>query len=210
MSKRLLSSLFMFCVLACSKKIGDKAPHLFRSEIQPIVITHCAQSGCHDGSQKKLGNFTTHEGLMPFVKPGYPHLSELYRAISGLKPEMPPKGYAPLSSADIYAIRHWIERGAPCDTLNLTPCDTLNVSFSKHVFPILRTWCTGCHSGNAPAAGIGLSNYSEIYQAKQNSNFMGSLRHEPSYSAMPKNSPALSNCEMNILTSWLEKGAPND
>lgn len=202
--------LILSIFFGCSKSIGDVKPHNYETEIKPILVTHCTQSGCHDGSQKKLGNFSNYDDVQKYITPGFPSRSELYIQISGASPEMPPKDYPSITPTDVYNIRHWIARGAPNDIGVELICDSSAAGFTKSVFPIVQTWCTGCHSESSPAAGIALYNYTTISAASQQANFIGSITHNSQYSAMPKNTNALSACDIAILKRWVNNGSPND
>jgi len=198
------------CTTSCTKSIGETENHNYNTDISPILITHCTQNGCHDGSEKKLGNFSVYEDVQRYIKPGFPAFSELYIQISGASPEMPPKQYPALSASDIYKIRHWIARGAPKDSAERHFCDTSEATFSKTVFPIIKTWCTGCHLGAAPGGGITLQDYVSVQAESKQLRFMGSIMHDANYSAMPKNTSPLNACDILKLKRWIQNGSPND
>jgi hypothetical protein len=195
---------------SCTKSIGEIESHHYKTEINPILITHCTQNGCHNGREKKLGDFSVYEDVQRYIKPGFPAFSELYIQISGASPEMPPKHYPALSTAEIYKIRHWIARGAPKDSSEIRSCDSSEATFSKTVFPIIQTWCSGCHSGSAPGGGIILQDYVSVQAESKQLRFMGSIMHYANYSAMPKNSSPLSACDISKLKRWVQNGSPND
>lgn len=89
-------------------------------------------------------------------------------------------------------------------------CDTTNITYATVVAPILTDYCIGCHSGNAPSAGITLDNYTDLQTVINSGQFRGSINHESNFSAMPKNSPKLSDCNLAKINKWLDSGAPNN
>ena len=86
----------------------------FSKNIQPIFVTKCSMSGCHNGSGGRAEdmNFSTYDGIMKKVKPYYPLASEVYLECSGKNPEMPPSGYTRLTETELQYIKYWIHTGA--------------------------------------------------------------------------------------------------
>lgn len=85
-------------------------------------------------------------------------------------------------------------------------CDTTNVSFSNGVWPILESNCYGCHSGSAPAGNISVENYNDVVKLVENGKLMGTIRHEPGFSPMPKGGNKLSDCNIAKLEAWINAG----
>lgn len=84
-------------------------------DIQPILTTNCALSGCHDAiSSAKNIDLTKYEKVMKEVTPYQPDDSELYEYLQDPDPRkrMPPPPRNPLSSQQIDLIRRWILSGA--------------------------------------------------------------------------------------------------
>ncbi len=88
-------------------------------------------------------------------------------------------------------------------------CDTLSMTYTVNVSPIMTQYCTGCHSGNAPAGNIPLSNYVQVKTAADNGSLEGTIQHKSGYSPMPKNQPSLNNCEINKISAWINQGTQN-
>lgn len=84
--------------------ICDTTPASFAADVQPIIQTNCAKSGCHANSSAAGGV-----------------VLETYEQISGkagrinqralIEKTMPPTG--PLATAQINIIKCWIENGTP-------------------------------------------------------------------------------------------------
>jgi hypothetical protein len=100
--------IFLSCLLGCrhSANVPDQPAISFSKEIQPIVASNCAQSGCHDGIRKSA--LLTYQQIVRRVKPGDAHHSSLYTTVIDLS--MPPK--TPLSDDQAKSIYIWIMQGA--------------------------------------------------------------------------------------------------
>ena len=91
-----------------------------------------------------------------------------------------------------------------------TDCNTENVSFSQTIQPIINNSCVGCHSGAGASAGISLANHSEIVAAIDGGSFLGAIKHEQGFSAMPQGAPKLSDCNIQQIEAWVQQGKPNN
>ena len=90
--------------------IPDSPEVSFSEQIQPIIVSNCARSGCHDGDEEF--SLQTYEEIAGKVKSGDARKSEIYKAMTALWGEsaMPPDG--PLSDQQINLIYAWIMQGA--------------------------------------------------------------------------------------------------
>jgi hypothetical protein len=182
----------------------------FWNDVLPLVVSSCATTGCHDQ--------TTHrEGVMLVdyasiirtggIKPGDPDDSEFFEVLTEKgEDRMPPRPYEPLSSSQIQLIREWILQGAQENRCN-TACDTTGVTFSGMVWPMLQTWCTGCHSPGNPAGGVVIADYADVVSLAWDGRLMGSIRYDEGYAKMPMNQQ-LSDCNILLLEKWIEDGFP--
>lgn len=91
-------------------------------------------------------------------------------------------------------------------------CDTSNVTYSSTITGIAGTYCavSGCHNSSTVAGGYDLSVYSGWKQTVDNNRLLGSINHQSGFSAMPKNSNKLSDCQIAQVTAWVNKGAQNN
>lgn len=87
-------------------------------------------------------------------------------------------------------------------------CDVNNISYASGVQPILQENCLGCHgsSYNSSGGGVDLRTYSDVV-ANINA-VLGSINHNSSYSAMPKGTSKLPDCQITIIQSWKDAGFP--
>lgn len=125
MTKRIVLAACI-CLMAVSFKAATwsnaqtpQTPVSFTKDIQPILEENCWK--CHSQSMQlsKL-NLSTREDALKggargaVIVPGRSEDSKLYRLVGGLdKPMMPMDGQ--LSSAQVAALKTWIDQGAPWD-----------------------------------------------------------------------------------------------
>jgi mono/diheme cytochrome c family protein len=101
-----------------------------------------------------------------------------------------------------------------------TPEPTVNlaeVSFQTHVLPIFEGHCLKCHGADDPEEGLILESYDDILAGSWNGPVIEPEDVENSYlieqvvtGRMPKEGPRLTPAEIDILTAWVEAGAPNN
>jgi mono/diheme cytochrome c family protein len=92
-----------------------------------------------------------------------------------------------------------------------TTCDTTAVKYSVDMASIMNTNCNSCHGGTAAAgAGIVLSTYAGLKVYGANGQLLNSVLQNGTVSAMPKGGGKLSDCDINKIRSWLNKGMLNN
>lgn len=95
-----------------------------------------------------------------------------------------------------------------CDDDEPEVCDTSDVSFSAVILPIVEQNCfTGCHNGSNPTAGFALETYEQIKNSVDLGGFLGSIRHEEGFTAMPLNKDPLPDCDISKIAAWIDQGA---
>lgn len=185
----------------------------FESEVQPIINSNCAVSGCHDGSDGDLPVLITYNDIMREVKAGDPGDSEIYEVITenpGSEDFMPPSPRTPLTSEQIAIIETWILEGAKNTTCATTECDSVNVTYSTTISGIMNSHCTGCHGAVSPSAGLNLSSHAAVANAVTGLNLMDHVNHANGYSPMPPSGIKLSQCSLAQLNKWISEGMPNN
>lgn len=186
----------------------------FHQTILPLITSNCAMSGCHDAISKKDGVILTdYTNIMRKVKVSSPASSDLYKClIETGEDRMPPAPAAEFSLANKGLVLKWIQQGAKnnsCSASSAT-CDTTAVSFSATVFPTLKTYCTGCHSGTTPSAGIDLNSHAAVKVYAANGKLMGSINHAVGYIPMPSSTSKLGTCEISQIKAWIAEGTLNN
>jgi len=121
---------------------------------------------------------------------------------------MPPPPAPGFSSEQLALIAKWIGQGAKNNSC--IECDTTNVTYSTHIKPLIRDNCFGCHNGPGAGGGIGLAIYDEVKAIADNGKFIGVISHLQGYSPMPKNGSRLSDCQINMVSIWINQGAPDN
>lgn len=180
----------------------------FQENILPIFVSKCSMNGCHNSSDHEGGfDLTTYEGIMEGIKPNHPLQSEIYNEIKGNNPSMPVG--QKLDPIDVTYIKIWIKIGAK-NTSNCSSCDTSNYSYSGRVKPLMTNWCIGCHNNSNAGGGVNLSSYNGVSASIAGNKLIGSLDHLGGFSAMPKNTNKLSDCDINAVKKWVNGGFPNN
>lgn len=189
----------------------------FERDVLPVFRSSCGFTLCHNAGTQSGGvileNYTsiTAPGLLV---PGNPEASLIYQkitaqTISGL---MPPSPRGPLSDRNIEVIRKWIEQGAQnlfCDpdTVCQVPATP---GFAQHVWPIIDTYCEGCHSGANPFGGIFLRNYADVRDRALSGQIVAVINHTQGFPQMPENLPKLDSCMIRTIEAWVDAGAPDN
>jgi mono/diheme cytochrome c family protein len=193
---------------------GIKDSVCYLNEIQPIINSNCAMSGCHDPITQAAGyDLSSYFVVMNLVKPGKPDQSKLIQVMNGGGEDlMPPPPNPPMNQEQVDLIRKWISEGAGLNIdCNITiPCDTSNVTYSGTIVTILQTNCLGCHSSSGSGGGVLLNNYSNVKNWINNGRLWGAVNWNAGYSAMPKNGSKLSDCDIKKIGIWIQQGAPNN
>ena len=198
---------------------GGNAPDTalcFERDILPIFQSNCAKSGCHDVASRQDGFvFTSWETITAKkFEPGNPDETELYETITEDKvsKRMPKYPNPPLSAQQISMIRRWIEMGAP-NTKNCgsnTGCDSNQFTFASVIRPILNNNCVGCHNNTLRSAGFTYESHTGVVAAVNSGRFLGALRHDAGFKAMPQGGSKLSACDILRIEKWVAAGMPDN
>jgi len=182
----------------------------FQNTILPLVVSSCATTVCHDQISREDGVILTdYTSIINTgeIKPGDPEDSEFFETLTDDGDDlMPPPPYDPLSSEQIRTIRLWIEQGAR-DNACSDGCDTSSVTFAGQIWPMMESYCIGCHSASAPGGGIIIAGYTDLVALAGNGSLMGSIRWESGYAKMPTNQQ-LSECNITLLQKWIDERFP--
>ena len=182
----------------------------FQNSILPLVVSSCATTGCHDQASHKDGVILTDYASIiktGEIKAGDPNDSEFFETLTDDDDDlMPPPPYDPLNTEEIQLIRTWIEQGAKNNSC-IDGCDTTTVTFAGQIWPMMESYCTGCHSASAPGGGIIIADITDMVSLAENGSLMGSVRWETEYAKMPTNQQ-LPECSINQLQKWIDDGFP--
>lgn len=183
----------------------------FVNDIQPLLNSNCAMSGCHDnGSHKDGVRMTDYANIMEEVKAGNASDSKLYKVIIRTDNErMPPPPMAAFTTEQKALVQKWINQGAK-NNLCLSRCDTNSFTYAAAIKPLLDSKCVGCHNSGSLGGGVNFATFATTQPVALNGKLYGSVAHQSGYSPMPKNLAKLSDCEIRQLQRWIQAGALNN
>lgn len=86
-------------------------------------------------------------------------------------------------------------------------CDLTAVSFSSHISPIVANSCavSGCHVQGG-SSGLILENYTQLKAKVDDGSFENRVLISQD---MPPGTP-LTECQIELIRTWLQAGAPNN
>ena len=89
-------------------------------------------------------------------------------------------------------------------------CSELNATYSKDVARIFNQSCatSGCHTSSAAAGGYILDDYINARIAALSGRLQGSVNHQQGFSPMPQGGAKLSAANIQLISCWIEGGAP--
>ncbi|MFC2087747.1 hypothetical protein ACFLSA_06270 [Bacteroidota bacterium] len=82
-------------------------------------------------------------------------------------------------------------------------CDTSNVSFSEDIRAIIDANCIFCHSDNYANGGYSYQSYEGVKEALDKGRFLGAIRHENGFRAMPDGQPRMDDCTILKIEVWI-------
>ncbi|MCC6410510.1 MAG: hypothetical protein IT270_02550 [Saprospiraceae bacterium] len=201
---------------SCTQEYAeDLSGVCFEQDVLPIFQSNCTQSGCHNSQDREDGyDLTSYEKIVSQgIEPGNYKGSEIYKVLvkMGGEDRMPQSPYNRLTDEQITFIALWIEEGANNTTCpDDGTCDTSNVTYSGTVKPLLDKYCNGCHGGSSPQGNINYNTFTGVKATATDGSMMGSIQHASGYSPMPENGNKLSNCNISLIQTWVDAGAPNN
>lgn len=89
-------------------------------------------------------------------------------------------------------------------------CDTVNMTFAANVVPILQANCYSCHANGNVNGGVTLGTYAGVNAVVQNGNLLAAITHTGGVTPMPYQLPKLSDCDINKIKDWINRGALNN
>ena len=100
--------------------------------------------------------------------------------------------------------------GGGGNTTSPGSCDTVGMRYAANVQPILQANCYVCHGNGNVEGGISLDTYSKAKTLADNGKLIGVISHAAGFSPMPKNASKLSDCNINKIRNWINRGALNN
>lgn len=188
----------------------------FDTQILPMIVSNCAQSGCHDSKSKRDGyELTSYDKILKKgISKGNAGNSKLYKVmIDTGEDRMPPAPNARLSATQLKLMADWINQGAKntvCQTNGTgSLSDTTQISYLTHLKPVLDTYCVGCHSASSASGNVRVDSYANLKLIADNGKLYGSIAQLSGYAAMPT-SGKLTDCQIKAFKLWIDQGKLNN
>ncbi|MFN2457364.1 MAG: cytochrome c [Chitinophagaceae bacterium] len=89
-------------------------------------------------------------------------------------------------------------------------CDTVNMKLAVNVRPILQANCFSCHGNGIVNGGVTLDTYAGVKAVADNGKLIGTITHASGFPPMPQTGIKLSDCNINKIRAWINRGAKND
>ncbi len=83
-------------------------------------------------------------------------------------------------------------------------CDTINTKYGEVISVIMTDYCTSCHGGSSPSAGLSLETYNDV-----KNNYTNILQRMNSGN-MPPAGGKLDDCIISKIQTWVNRGAQNN
>ena len=185
----------------------------FKYLIHPILVSNCAQSGCHNAEDKEDNiNVETYAEVMRKIRAGDPGRSVHYRSITrdpDHRKFMPEKPRDPLLETEVKVIEDWINQGAE-NTDCLLPCNSTATSFKTDIQPLFKLYCYGCHQAGDREGGVSMEDYGHVKDLVNDGSLLGSMKHNGNFVAMPLYLDKMTDCQIGQVENWIKEGAENN
>jgi len=89
-------------------------------------------------------------------------------------------------------------------------CDTVNMTYSTDVQPILQANCYRCHGNGNAEGGVTLDTYESVSSLATTGILTGVITHASGFPPMPQDAAKLSDCDINKIQDWINRGATNN
>ena len=183
----------------------------FVNDIQPLINSNCATSGCHDATTRAEGvELTSYSKIRNYVVPFNAAASKIYKeSIKTNNDRMPPPPMPALTAGQLAKLVKWINQGA-LNNQCTGGCDTTLFTYAAAVMPLMNNYCKGCHNPLSLGGNIDLSTYATVKTQALNGKLMGSIQHSAGFSAMPKGGSKFLDCQITQVQKWITAGALNN
>lgn len=175
----------------------------FSSQILPMILANCAQTGCHNAVDRAEGLvLTTYTSISNLVKNNV-----LVSSITTTSSKRMPYRQPAMDTASINLIKRWIKEGSKNRTCTTNACDTANVLYSTHISPVINTYCKGCHNAGNKGGNINLDNYTDVKTQTSTGNLICAISFTGCKN-MPQTGSKLSTCNIRKFIIWKNHNFP--
>lgn len=91
-----------------------------------------------------------------------------------------------------------------------TTCQTLNLSYSQDIVPILQNNCYRCHDQQNQLGGVLLEGHTPLLKFVNNGKLLGVIRWDTGFPTMPRDAAKIPDCNISMIETWVNDGAPNN
>jgi hypothetical protein len=96
------------------------------------------------------------------------------------------------------------------DLYGTPDCDTTNVTWNSKISAIMKVNCVVCHGEEVSYNGVRHDSYKSEMIVVNDGRLRGVVNHLNGYAKMPKDRGKLPACELMLINTWLDKGAPEN
>lgn len=192
---------------------------VYYNQVAVLLNASCGSSAiaCHitandDNSDVDLSSYA---GILnsDIVDTNDPSGSEIVEVISDN--EMPPSDAHIVLSNDYInelesMLTSWISQGA-LNNECISDCDTTEISsFENDIYPIIYYNCVSCHWDQSLSGSVCLTSYENIKAYALNGKLVNSITGQNDVEPMPYASSPIPQCDIDLITNWVNNGAPQN
>lgn len=96
------------------------------------------------------------------------------------------------------------------DLYGIPDCDTTNVTWDSKISAIMKANCVVCHGEDVSYNGVRHDSYESEMIVVNDGRLRGVVNHLDGYVKMPKDRGKLPACELELINTWLDNGAPEN
>jgi hypothetical protein len=96
------------------------------------------------------------------------------------------------------------------DLYGIPDCDTTNVTWDSKISAIMEANCVVCHGEDVSYNGVRHDSYESEMIVVNDGRLRGVVNHLDGYVKMPKDRGKLPACELELINTWLDNGAPEN
>lgn len=94
------------------------------------------------------------------------------------------------------------------DLYGVVPCDIKDITWNSKISAIMKANCVICHNEEIHYNGVRHDNYASEMIVVNDRRLRGVVNHLKGYAKMPKDRGKLPACELLLINTWLDNGAP--
>ncbi len=90
-----------------------------------------------------------------------------------------------------------------------TPCNVSNITYEGTIKNLFSSCAvSGCH--NSGSTDGSLANYADAKTIGLGGKLIGALKHQATFSAMPKGAAKWNDCDISKVENWIDAGFPEN